>query len=117
MVFYVHLIEKSSLRLYPGGMGMPGRKYSAGSNYRYGFNGKENDSEVEGEANQQDYGMRIYDPRLGRFLSVDPLFKNFPWNSAYTFAENEPISNIDIDGLEKVKYTASAAAAGVKQYT
>ncbi len=41
--------------------------------YRYGFNGKENDNEVKGEGNQQDYGFRIYDPRLGRFLSVDPL--------------------------------------------
>ncbi|MEZ2442984.1 RHS repeat-associated core domain-containing protein [Chitinophaga sp. RCC_12] len=46
--------------------------------YRYGFNGKENDNEVKGEGNQQDYGMRIYDPRLGRFLSVDPLTKGYP---------------------------------------
>src|SRR5690606_17172303 len=56
---------------YPFGMMMPGRKYSAGS-YRYGFNGKENDNDVKGEGNQQDYGMRVYDPRLGKFLSVDP---------------------------------------------
>ncbi len=41
--------------------------------YRYGFNGKESDDEIKGEGNQQDYGMRIYDTRLGRFLSVDPL--------------------------------------------
>ncbi|HWJ29919.1 MAG TPA: hypothetical protein VNS32_25490, partial [Flavisolibacter sp.] len=41
--------------------------------YRYGFNGKENDDEVKGEGNQQDYGMRVYDTRLGKFLSVDPL--------------------------------------------
>ena len=57
---------------------MPGRRYSAGSQYRYGFNGKENDNEVKGEGNQQDYGMRIYDPRLGRFLSVDPLARDYP---------------------------------------
>lgn len=43
--------------------------------YRYGFNGKENDNDVKGiEGSQQDYGMRIYDPRLGRFLSVDPVW-------------------------------------------
>jgi len=47
--------------------------------------------------------MRIYDPRIGRFLSVDPLFKDYPWNSTYAYAENEPISNIDLDGLEKVR--------------
>ena len=51
---------------------MPGRNYTAGNSYRYGFNGKENDNDVKGvEGSQQDYGMRIYDPRLGRFLSVD----------------------------------------------
>src|SRR5439155_19165894 len=35
---------------------------SEGSGYRYGFNGKENDNDIEGEGNVQDYGMRIYDP-------------------------------------------------------
>jgi RHS repeat-associated protein len=78
----------------------PDRSYSLGS-YRYGFNGKENDNEVKGEGNQQDYGMRVYDPRLGKFLSVDPLMKEYPWNSTYSFAENSPILNIDLDGLEK----------------
>ncbi len=64
---------------YAFGMLMPGRTYSnAGAKYKYGFNGKENDNEVKGERNQQDYGMRIYDPRLGRFLSVDPLTKSYP---------------------------------------
>ncbi len=56
---------------YAFGMQMPGRKLSGG--YRYGFNGKENDNEVKGTGAQYDYGFRIYDPRLGRFLSVDPL--------------------------------------------
>jgi hypothetical protein len=44
----------------------PGREINVGG-YRYGFNGKENDNKVKGEGNQQDYGMRVYDPRLGRF--------------------------------------------------
>lgn len=69
--------------------------------YRYGFNGKENDSEVKGEGNQQDYGMRIYDPRLGKFLSVDPLTKSYPHYTPYSFAGNKPINSIDIDGLEE----------------
>ena len=79
---------------------MPGRKYTSGSSYRYGFNGKENDNEVKGEGNQQDYGMRIYDPRLGRFLSVDPLAKKYAFYSPYQFAGNMPIRYIDLDGLE-----------------
>jgi len=82
-------------------MVMEGRKYTAENLYRYGFNGKENDNEVKGEGNQQDYGMRIYDPRIGRFLSIDPVGFEFPWNTPYAFAENDPVNFIDLDGLEK----------------
>jgi RHS repeat-associated protein len=80
---------------------MPGRKYpAAGGLYRYGFNGKENDNEVKGEGNQQDYGMRIYDPRLVRFLSVDPLQDEYPELTPYQFASDNPITFIDRDGEE-----------------
>ena len=88
---------------YAFGMQMPGRKLSGG--YRYGFNGKENDNEVKGEGNSQDYGMRIYDGRIGKFLSVDPLTKSYPQLTPYQFAENSPIHAIDLDGLEKYVVT------------
>jgi RHS repeat-associated protein len=84
---------------YPFGMLQPGRKWNAGK-YRYGFNGKENDNDVKGEGNQQDYGMRIYDPRLGKFLSVDPITDQYPELTPYQFASNRPIDGIDQDGLE-----------------
>jgi hypothetical protein len=58
---------------------------------------------VKGAGNQQDYGMRIYDPRVGRFLSVDPLTGNYPELTPYQFASNNPVEFIDIDGLEKGK--------------
>ena len=73
--------------------------------YRYGFNGKENDNEVKGEGNQQDYGMRMYDGRLGRFLSVDPITKDYPELTPYQFASNTPIQAIDLDGLEALVVT------------
>ncbi len=44
--------------------------------------------------------MRIYDPRLGRFLSVDPLTKEYAELTPYQFASNRPIDGIDRDGLE-----------------
>ncbi|MEB3029768.1 RHS repeat-associated core domain-containing protein, partial [Parvimonas micra] len=69
---------------------MLGRSYQA-NKYRYGFNGKENDNEVKADGNQQDYGMRIYDPRISRFLSIDPLTKKYPWYTPYQFAGNKPI--------------------------
>jgi RHS repeat-associated protein len=81
-------------------MMMPGRSYAASVKYRYGFNGKENDNEVKVEGGQQDYGMRIYDTRLGKFLSVDPLTKSFPELTPYQFGSNSPIESIDLDGLE-----------------
>jgi RHS repeat-associated protein len=89
---------------YPFGMMMPGRKVDNG--YRFGFNGKEKDDEIKGSGNSYDYGMRIYDPRIGRFLSVDPLTKEYPWNSVYAYAENDVIRSIDLDGLEKLIITA-----------
>ncbi|WP_290790916.1 RHS repeat-associated core domain-containing protein [Flavihumibacter sp. UBA7668] len=45
--------------------------------------------------------MRIYDPWLGRFLSVDPLTKDYPWYTPYQFAGNKPIVTVDVDGLEE----------------
>jgi RHS repeat-associated protein len=100
---------------YAFGMEQPGLTYNGGS-YRYGFNGKENDNEVKGEGNQQEYGMRIYDPRLGRFLSVDPLSSSYPWNGSYNFSEDEPISSIDFDGKEKKKNDLTEAAiVGMQQ--
>jgi RHS repeat-associated protein len=95
-------------------MGMVGREYKTKNGYRYGFNGKENDNEVKGvEGSQQDYGMRISDPRLGKFLSVDPLTKNYPWYTPYQFAGNKPINSIDLDGQEEFEsYGAYKAKFG-----
>jgi RHS repeat-associated protein len=62
------------------------------------------DNEVKGTGAQYDYGFRIYDPRLGRFLSVDPLTRKFAMLTPYQFASNNPIWMVDIDGLEGTKY-------------
>jgi len=80
-------------------MGMPNRTWSSGV-YRFGFNGKENDNEVKGLGNWQDYGKRMYDPRLCRFPNIDPITKKFPELTPFQFASNSPIMAIDLDGLE-----------------
>ena len=49
--------------------------------------------------------MRVYDPRIGKFLSVDPLAKNFAFYSPYHYAGNNPIRNKDLDGGEPQDYT------------
>jgi RHS repeat-associated protein len=89
----------SATDYYPFGM-VSRVSLGSGKAYRFGFNGKENDNDVKGYGGQQDYGMRIYDPRVGRFLSTDPLQKQFPDLTPYQFSGNTPIQAIDLDGLE-----------------
>jgi len=84
---------------------LEGRNWEGGSEYRYGFNGKESDKETYGDGNVYDYGFRVYNPRLGKFLSVDPLTKNYPWYTPYQFAGNKPIAFVDLDGREDYYYT------------
>jgi len=68
---------------------------------RFGYNGKERDDEgLGGGGTTYDYGLRIYNPNLAKFLSVDPLFHGFPWYTPYQFAGNKPIVSIDLDGAE-----------------
>ena len=87
---------------YPFGMVLNDRKYDQINGvYRYGFNNKEKDNDINGTGVNYDYGMRIYDTRIGRFLSTDPLTRNFPWSSPYSFAENDILRCIDLEGAEK----------------
>lgn len=97
---YYEAVVLTANDYYPFGQEMPGRTYNIGD-YRYGFNGKEKDQNDEwGDLTHYDYGFRIYNPAIGRFLSVDPLAASYPWNSTYAFAENRVIDGIDLEGGE-----------------
>ncbi|MEJ1241753.1 RHS repeat-associated core domain-containing protein [Chryseolinea sp. T2] len=90
---------------YPFGLEMEGRTWTdstTSNKYRHGFNGKEKDGDGEFGSTTYDYGFRIYNPAIAKFLSVDPLTKDFPWYTPYQFAGNSPIEAIDLDGLEEV---------------
>jgi RHS repeat-associated protein len=91
---------------------MPGRKFNSG-NYRFGFNGKENDREISDGI--QNFGARLYDGRIGRFLSVDPLIVEFPWETPYSFASNHVITHIDFNGENPIKAVTMAWKA-IKKY-
>jgi RHS repeat-associated protein len=67
--------------------------------YRYGFNGQEKDNEIKGDGNSLDFGARVYDSRLGRFLSVDPAGYKFAYFTPFNFAFNSPVCLIDKFGL------------------
>lgn len=52
--------------------------------------------------NLYDYGARWYDPAICRFTGIDPLSHKFAHLSTYNYAENQPISKIDLWGLQAV---------------
>jgi RHS repeat-associated protein len=81
---------------YPFGMGMVGRKYTNGKESRYGFNGKERDKDIA--VDNYDFGARIYDGRIGRWLSSDPKERKYAYLSPYNFAYNNPVQFVDRDG-------------------
>ncbi|MGB0525061.1 MAG: LamG-like jellyroll fold domain-containing protein [Flammeovirgaceae bacterium] len=87
----------SATDYYPFGLAMDGRTFED-ERYRYGFNGQEVDNDAFEGATVFKY--RIHNPAIGRFLSVDPLADEYPWNSTYAFAENRVIDGIDLEGLE-----------------
>ncbi len=86
---------------------MPGRSLST-EDYRFGFNGQEKDDEIKGSGNSIDFGDRLYDSRLGRWLSTDLLSKIYTSSSNYGYAGNSPILFIDIDGNFKIRVTEEA---------
>jgi RHS repeat-associated protein len=73
---------------------MPGGQWEMGA-YRYGFNGKEKENSWSG----YDYGARLYDEKIGRFRSLDPLSHSYPFLSSYAYAANSPIKLIDEEGM------------------
>jgi len=82
---------------FPFGMEISSR--TAVGAYRFGFNGMEQDPEAKGEGNSYTTEFRQYDPRIGRWLSLDPLMAQFPWQSPYCAFDNNPVLLVDPTGL------------------
>jgi len=67
---------------------------STGQKYRY--TGKPFDD--EGAFDLYYYGARYYDPRLGRFIAVDPSASKYPSGSPYAYTLDNPLNYNDPDG-------------------
>jgi RHS repeat-associated protein len=114
---YFEAVSLMKCDYYPFGMEMPGRKITT-SNYRYGYNGMEKDDQIKGEGNSYTTEFRQYDPRLGRWLSLDPLMHQFPWMSPYVAFDNNPIYFTDPFGLsagDPPKNTGSESGGDVSE--
>jgi RHS repeat-associated protein len=94
---YYEATVVSAVDYYPFGSAMAGRKFNDNS-YRYGFNGMEKDDEVKGNGNSYDFGARLYDSRVGKWLAIDPLAAEYVPISPYVFTMNKPILYTDFDG-------------------
>src|SRR5690554_2408530 len=81
-----------------------GNGYVVMGGYRYGFNGFEADDEVSGEGNSYTTMFRQYDPRLGRWKSLDPKRSKFPYESPYVAFHNNPIFWTDPEGDDPPDY-------------
>jgi len=68
---------------------------------RYLFQGQEMDNEVKGEGNSVNYKYRMHDTRLGRFFAIDPLIKDYPNYSSYSFSGNRLINSKELEGTEE----------------
>ena len=88
---------------------MPGRKFNTPT-YRYGFNGKEKEDEIANtDGADLDFGARIYDARLGRWLSTDPNESIMKGLTPYRFGFNTPLrfsddGEFEIDEATRKKY-------------
>jgi RHS repeat-associated protein len=88
----------SSTDYSPFGVPLKGREFSS-EKYRYGFNGKEKDDEMHNNGGDSyDFGARMLDVRLGRWLSTDPAFKKYPQIAPYVAFGNNPLYFVDPGG-------------------
>ena len=74
------------------------KDYKVADGYRFGYDGMEKDDEVLGEGNEYTTEFRQYDPRVGRWFSIDPKIKAF--ESAYNGLGNKPFLTNDPKGDE-----------------
>lgn len=80
----------------------------------YLYNGKERTADYG--LGWQDFGFRwALDGWMPVFSGVDPISEEFAHVSTYNYAENSPIANIDLHGLQALHYGATSSYTGEGQ--
>ena len=90
--------EKRCGNYYPFGKLQEG-SWDSDSKFRYLYNGKERQNRLGLGYNR--FEARFSDPNIGgRFLALDPIAEDFAFINPYNYAENSPVANIDLHGLQ-----------------
>jgi RHS repeat-associated protein len=75
---------------------------------KYLYNGKE--LQMDFDLGWYDYGARFYDPQIGRWHVIDPMYaRHYDW-TPYAYVLNNPIINIDLYGFTDWKAIMKGSA-------
>lgn len=91
-VVQTHSTVVAASDYYPFGLVMDGRQVTD-VNYRYGYQGQY--AEKDNTTGWNEFDLRMYDARFGRWISPDPYGQ---FESSYLAMGNSPINGIDPDG-------------------
>ena len=75
------------------------------------FSGKEMDAET----GNYYFGARYLAPRLGSWLSPDPMQLKYPHVSSYSFCHNNPLNRIDLMGMDDYQLDREGNMSIIKQ--
>ena len=95
-----------------------GSRHTFGNTYaqttnRFKFNGKE--EQTTGNLNYLDYGARMYDANIGRWITQDPLAEKYYSQSPYNYCGGNPVLRIDYEGkFWETAWDAASLTMGLK---